>query len=182
MNAIDSSKSDSQWEESSLTALVDHLLQEHHPYTRDKLKELQPLLDKVVNVHGASHPELSELRVLYDRLRNDMDMHLMKEEHILFPYICALEDEEEVSVPHFGTVANPIRMMMSEHEADDVILRRMLEITCDFSPPPGACASYMALYLGLHELVSDLFRHMHLENDILFPKAIETEKNVLGSS
>ncbi len=180
MSAITLSQTDSNWEESSLTALIDHLLQKHHAYTKAALTELQPLLNKVVQVHGGSHPELGELHVLYGRLRDDMDMHLMKEERILFPYMCALDGEEPVDAPHFGTVANPVRMMMSEHEADDAILRRMLEITNDFSLPPGACASYTALYQGLHELVNDLFQHMHLENDILFPKAIETERSVLG--
>lgn len=180
MSATIDNQPDSNWEEDSLTALIDHLLQKHHAYTKAALKELQPLLDKVVKVHGGNHPELGELHVLFARLRDDMDMHLMKEENILFPYMRALDGEQPVSAPHFGTVANPVRMMMREHEADDAILRRMLEITGDFRLPPGACASYTALYQGLHELVKDLCLHMHLENDILFPRAIETERNSLG--
>lgn len=180
MSEANENRPDSYWNESSLTALIDHLLQKHHAYTKSALEELQPLLDKVVQVHGGDHPELRELRELYARLRDDMRMHLMKEENILFPYIRALDDDEDVPAPHFGTVANPIRMMTGEHEMDSVILHRMLEITKDFSLPPGACASYTALYAGLHELVNDLFRHMHLENTILFPKAIETERSVLG--
>lgn len=171
---------DSAWNDSSLTALIDHLLEKHHAYTKKALEELQPLIDKVVRVHGAGHPELGELHVLFARLRDDMDMHLMKEERILFPYMAALEDDEPGSPPHFGTVANPIRMMMMEHEADDAILRQMLKVTNGFSLPDGACSSYAALYQGLNALVNDLFRHMHLENDILFPKAIETERNVRG--
>jgi regulator of cell morphogenesis and NO signaling len=180
MSKITAEQPDSYWNESSLADLIEYILEKHHAYTKTALEELQPLLDKVVKVHGAGHPELGELHVLYCRLRDDMDMHLMKEERILFPYMCALDGEEPVSAPHFGTVANPVRMMMSEHEADDAILRRMLEITGDFSLPPGACASYTTLYKGLHELVNDLFRHMHLENDILFPRAIETERNAQG--
>lgn len=176
MSKITADQPDSYWNESSLADLIEHILEKHHAYTKTALEELQPLLDKVVKVHGAGHPELGELHVLYCRLRDDMDRHLMKEERILFPYMCALDGEEPVSAPHFGTVANPVRMMMSEHEADDAILRRMLEITGDFGLPPGACASYTALYKGLNELVNDLFRHMHLENDILFPRAIETER------
>jgi regulator of cell morphogenesis and NO signaling len=169
---------DRYWDESSLNTLIDHVLQKHHSYTKTALEELHPLLEKVVRVHGASHPELAELRDLYARLRDDMRMHLMKEENILFPYMRALEEDDPVPAPHFGSVANPIRMMMMEHEADDAILRRMVEVTNDFSLPPGACASYTALYAGLHELVNDLFQHMHLENDILFPKAIGTERSV----
>lgn len=180
MSEITANQPDSNWDKSSLNALIDHLLQKHHAYTKASLEELHPLLEKVVRVHGASHPELAELHVLYARLRNDMQMHLMKEENILFPYMRALEEDDQVPVPHFGTVANPIRMMTGEHETDEAILRRMLEITNDFSLPRGACASYTALYKGLHELVNDLFQHMHLENDILFPRAIETERSVQG--
>lgn len=180
MSEITANQPDSYWDESSLNALIDHLLQKHHAYTKTALEDLQPLLEKVVRVHGASHPELIELHVLYARLRNDMHLHLMKEENILFPYMRALEADGTVPAPHFGTVANPIRMMMGEHETDAGILHRMLEITGGFSLPPGACSSYTALYAGLHELVNDLFQHMHLENDILFPKAIETESSVLG--
>lgn len=167
---------DVSWDASSLTVLIDHLLQKHHAYTKAALEELQPLLDKVVRVHGASHPELGELQSLYATLRDDMGMHLMKEENILFPYMRSLDGEGRISAPHFGTVANPVRMMMREHEADDAILRRMLEVTNGFSLPADACASFTALYRGLHELVNDLFQHMHLENDILFPRAIEAEK------
>lgn len=180
MSEITANQPDSYWGESSLNALIDHLLQKHHAYTKTALEDLQPLLEKVVRVHGASHPELIELHVLYARLRDDMHLHLMKEENILFPYMRALEEDDSVPAPHFGTVANPIRMMTREHETDDAILRRMLEITDGFSLPPGACSSYTTLYAGLHELVNDLFQHMHLENDILFPKAIETESSVLG--
>ncbi|BBI99853.1 hypothetical protein FGKAn22_15460 [Ferrigenium kumadai] len=182
MSEINANQSDSNWNESSLNALIDHLLQKHHAYTKTALEELYPLLEKVVRVHGGSHPELAELRDLYVRLRDDMHMHLMKEENILFPYIRTLEAEGNVPVPPFGTVANPIRMMMSEHETDDLILCRMLKITNEFSLPPGACTSYTALYAGLRELVSDLFQHMHLENTILFPKAIKTEKSALELS
>lgn len=171
-----------QWEESSLTSLIDHLLQKHHAYTKSALEELYPLLEKVVRVHGGSHPELTELRDLYARLRDDMHMHLMKEENILFPYMRVLEAEGPIPAPHFGTVANPIRMMTREHETDAEILHRMLVITNGFSRPAGACASYTALYAGLRELVDDLMQHMHLENHFLFPKAIAKEAAVRGSA
>ncbi|HXU94483.1 MAG TPA: hemerythrin domain-containing protein [Gallionella sp.] len=169
-------------DESSLTSLIDHLLQKHHAYTKTALEELHPLLEKVVRVHGGSHPELTELRDLYVRLRDDMHLHLMKEENILFPYIRALDAEGPVPAPHFGTVANPIRMMIREHETDDAILRRMMEVTNEFSLPPGACASYTSLYAGLRELVDDLVQHMYLENQFLFPKAIAKEATALGKA
>lgn len=165
------------WESSTLTELVAHLLRHHHPYTKTALEELAPLLDKVLHVHGEQHPELRELHKQFAELRDDMGMHLMKEENILFPYMLALESDAPPAA-HFGTVAHPIRMMMMEHEHDSVILNKMLEITGHFTLPPGACASFTALYTVLHDLVNDLFQHIRLENDIVFPKAIATEKHL----
>lgn len=169
------------WETSSLTELVEHLLRHHHPYTKAALEELAPLIDKVVRVHSDTHPELHELHKLFAELRDDMGMHLMKEENILFPYMLALESTTPPAA-HFGSVANPIRMMSMEHEHDSQILNKMLEVTNHFTLPPAACASYTALYSGLHELVNDLFQHIRLENDIVFPKAIETEKSLRGQA
>ncbi len=165
---------------SSLTQLIEHLLQHHHPYTRSALESLAPLLDKVLRVHGDAHPELAELAKLFRELRDDMDMHLMKEEHVLFPYIQGLENIANPPAAPFGTVANPIRMMTMEHLHDSLILHKMLEVTGSFTTPTGACGSYTSLYAGLHALVDDLLQHIQLENDILFPKAIETEAALQG--
>lgn len=170
----------SHWETSTLTGLVEHLLRHHHPYTKTALEELTPLLDKVVRAHSEAHPELHELHQLFSELRDDMGRHLMKEENILFPYMLALESSPPPAA-HFGTVANPIRMMTMEHEHDSLILNKMLKITDHFALPPGACTSYTALYTGLHELVNDLFQHIRLENDIVFPRAIEIEKSLSGN-
>ncbi len=164
----------------NLSEMIERLLQHHHPYTKAALNDLSPLLDKVALVHGDNHPELGELAILFKQLRADMDSHLMKEEHILFPYMLGLETDAPPSRPPFGTIANPIRMMMAEHHTDDLILQKMLSITDDFTPPPGACNSYISLYAGLHELVKDLFQHMRLEGDVLFVNAIAAEKIKLG--
>ncbi len=174
-------ESDAHWKTSTLTELVAHLLRHHHPYTKNALEELAPLIDKVVRVHGDSHPELRELHKLFSELHNDMDMHLMKEENILFPYMLELESDSPPAA-HFGTVANPIRMMTMEHEHDSLILNKMKGVTDNFTLPPGACNSFTQLYKGLDELVSDLFQHIHLENEIVFPKAIETENNLHGQA
>lgn len=167
---------------SSLSQLIDRLLQHHHPYTRSALESLAPLLDKVQRVHGDSHPELHELAKLFRELHSDMDMHLMKEEHILFPYMQSLENGANPPAPHFGTVANPIRMMTMEHQQDSLILHKMQEVTGHFTTPPGACGSYASLYAGLQDLVNDLFQHIQLENDFLFPQAIATETALLARS
>lgn len=168
------------WETSNLTDLIGHLLQHHHPYTKAALNDLSPLLDKVLSVHGDDHPELTELASLFRQLRDDLEQHLMKEEHILFPYMLKLEAESSPMPPPFGTIENPIRMMTMEHCTDGAILHKMLGITDNFALPPGACASFTALYQGLHALVNDLFQHIYQENNILFVKAIELEKIKLG--
>lgn len=170
------------WETSSLSKLIDHLLLHHHPYTRSSLESLAPLLDKVLRVHGDAHPELHKLSALFRELHSDMDLHLMKEEHILFPYMQGLENSTTPPPPHFGTVANPIRMMTMEHQHDSLILHEIRAVTRQFTTPPGACSSYTDLYTGLEELVDDLFRHIQLENDFLFPKAIEAEATALRGS
>ena len=178
MNEI--SNDQSAWNGKPLDEVLAYLLRTHHPYTKRALEELMPLLDKVVRVHGEAHPELGELRALFISLRDDLQLHLMKEENILFPFIAALGSGAPVPAPPFGSVANPIRMMRGEHEADSEILHRMRAITNGFAAPDGACGSYVALYAGMRELVDDLMRHIWLENNVLFPRAIECEGDASG--
>jgi regulator of cell morphogenesis and NO signaling len=170
------------WETRSMTELIGHLLQHHHSYTRTALEELAPLMKKVLSVHGAEHPELAELAALLRQLHEDMGQHLPKEEMILFPYILKLEVAAPLSPPPFGTVENPIRMMAQEHHADGMILHKMQGVTDNFTPPADACASFTALYSGLDALVKDLRMHIYLENNILFAKAIEQERNRFASA
>lgn len=170
------------WETRSMTELIGHLLQHHHSYTRTALDELAPLMKKVLEVHGAEHPELAELAALLRQLHEDMDQHLPKEEMILFPYILKLEVAAPLSPPPFGTVENPIRMMAQEHHADGMILHKMQGVTNNFTPPADACASFTALYAGLDALVKDLRMHIYLENNILFAKAIEQERSRFASA
>lgn len=159
----------------NLAELIEHLLAHHHPYTKSALTKLAPLLDKVVRVHGTAHPELMQLQTLFNELNGDLPMHLMKEEMILFPYILNLVTATSRPTAHFGSIANPIQMMSREHQTDGVILEKILEVTNNFALPMNACASYTALYVGLQQLVSDLFQHIYLENDLLFPQAIARE-------
>ena len=170
------------WEDSGLTAIIEHLLQHHHPYTKSALQRLSPVMENVLHAHGEAHPELRELAPLFYRLKDDMDQHLMKEEIILFPYFRILDAEANPPRPGFGTVENPIRMMTVEHHNDGLILHQMLTVTHNFTLPNNACASFTDLYQGLHELVKDLFQHIYLENNILFVKAIALEKAKLGQS
>lgn len=170
------------WQNRSMTALVDHIVAEHHVFTREELVRIERLLDKVVSRHGANHPELTTLSVQFFQLKQELLPHMLKEEQVLFPYLerleAAVQTAREVQPPFFATVLNPVRMMRNDHEVAGELLARIRETTGNFTLPPDGCASFDALYQGLREFEADLHQHIHLENNILFPKAIATEANV----
>jgi regulator of cell morphogenesis and NO signaling len=144
------------------------------------MARLQPLFDKVVSVHGANHPELLQASALFERLCADLTPHMFKEEQILFPYIVNLAKAATNKMPApfapFGTVNNPVRMMMMEHDVAGEIMRDLRKATNDYTVPPDVCISYKTLYDALAAFEQDLHEHIHLENNILFPRAIETEE------
>jgi regulator of cell morphogenesis and NO signaling len=152
----------------------------HHKYTHDGIARLTPLFAKVCSVHGANHPELLELRDVFSGLTQELTAHLMKEEKVLFPYILRMEEavieKAPILPPSFGTVQNPVAMMEHEHDSAGNALRAMLEISHGYAAPADACVSYQTLYKALAELEADLHQHIHLENNILFPRAIEMER------
>jgi len=163
----------------SATALVDHIIATRHVFTAREIERLTPLMDKVVTRHGELHPELYELQSIFTALCASLLPHMQKEEMVLFPYIKLLGDRSEdtpFTPPQFGTVENPIRMMMIDHDTDGERLRKMRSVTDDYALPEGACPSFTALYAGLHDLERDLHRHIHLENNVLFPAAAEMER------
>jgi regulator of cell morphogenesis and NO signaling len=177
--------SDRAWEKEPLTALVRFILDTHHVYTREAIATLPPLATKVRGRHGEAHPETRGVEALVFRLAADLAPHLQKEEQILFPYIEALDRAAGggggPAASCFGTVRNPIRMMMAEHEAAGGILSELRATTAGYALPADACTSFQALYAGLTQLEGDLHRHIHLENNILFPRAIELEEAGLGT-
>lgn len=160
-------------------ALIEHIIAKHHIFTADEIERLTPLMAKVAMRHGDHRPELLELQTIFYELTASLIPHMRKEEHVLFPFIRELVTADDLGLPapfpHFGTVKNPIRMMMAEHDTDGDRLRRMREITKNYTLPEGACPSFTALYAGLEELEHDLHRHIHLENNVLFPAAAELE-------
>jgi regulator of cell morphogenesis and NO signaling len=162
------------------TELIRFIESTHHVFTRDEIMRLLPLMQKVAGKHGESHPELFEIQRLFNELADDLLPHMRKEEMVLFPYIEQLEAanvrDAAVPIPHFGTVQNPVRMMMFEHETAGALLREMRALSNGYKAPEGACPSYNALYAGIEDLEKDLHRHIHLENNVLFPEAIEMEK------
>jgi regulator of cell morphogenesis and NO signaling len=165
----------SNWSESSLTSLCDHIEQTHHAYLRDELPRLTAIIEKVVTAHSDKHPELRELQQVFAALREELEPHMFKEEQILFPAIRHMEQAASRPEFPFGTVANPIRMMEHEHDAAGNGLTRIRKLASDFSVPDGACNTYRVMLDGLRMLEEDTHRHIHKENNILFPRALELE-------
>lgn len=170
------------WQATSMTALIHHIVEKHHTFTKTELPRLAKLMNKVCAVHSELHPELLKLKAAFLSLKDELEPHLLKEEQVLFPYLTNLEEAlaQQSPVPHafFGTVQNPVRMMNIEHDTAGELLAEMREITNDYEVPAEACMSYQALYQALTELEADLHQHIHLENNLLFPKAISTEREV----
>lgn len=167
------------WAGRPLADLVHHIFETHHVYTREALETIALLSEKVANRHGANHPEVLEARRLFRALEGELRPHMMKEEQILFPYILELEAAAEGSgrpASCFGTVAGPIRVMMAEHESAGAILAALRGTTKDYALPGDACLSFRALYERLADLEQDLHRHIHLENNLLFPRALALEE------
>jgi regulator of cell morphogenesis and NO signaling len=167
------------WTTAGLAELIGHIQSTHHAYTRDALSRIPLLLDKVCSKHGPNHPEVHGIRTNFAGLAQEMATHMMKEEMVLFPYIVRLEEAvlagEPPIPPPFGTVANPIRMMMAEHDSAGDVLREIRTASNDYTPPADACMTFQTVYRALAEFEADLHQHIHLENNILFPRAIALE-------
>ena len=166
-------------ESEPLTRLANYILEKHHVFTRNEVERLTALIEKVCSVHGANHPELLQIKSQFLALRAELEPHMMKEERILFPYIVGLEaaaaDNHPAPFAPFGTVANPIAMMMREHDGAGEMLREMRKLSADYKVPADVCISYQTLYHALEAFEQDLHQHIHLENNILFPRAIKLE-------
>jgi regulator of cell morphogenesis and NO signaling len=168
------------WNTAPLTELIGHIVGAHHAYLRRELPALDVRLAKVYRVYNERYgPTLTGLPEVFANLRSELEMHMAKEEAILFPAIMAYEAAIELRQPlprtPFGTVAGPIDVMEAEHESAGRALERIREITHEFATPEYACVTYRALMTGLDELERDLHLHIHLENNILFPRAERLE-------
>lgn len=164
--------------------LADYIVATHHRYVTESLPMLYELSAKVARVHGDSHPETVDIARHFEAVAQELQMHMHKEEHILFPYIkqlaAARRDGKPVARPPFGTIANPIRMMRGQHESAGGSMEEIRQLSDSFTPPEDACMSYRVLYAKLNEFEQDLHQHIHLENNILFPKAVDMEATILG--
>lgn len=164
-----------------LDLLADYIEKKHHRYVSTRIPEIQPLLNKVVKVHGDQHPELIEVEALFNASAGELTAHMKKEELILFPFIRKMvaAGDRPVHAP-FGTVQNPINMMMDEHDSEGERFRKIAALTGNYTPPADACNTYRVSFALLKEFEDDLHLHIHLENNILFPKAIALEQQPVG--
>jgi regulator of cell morphogenesis and NO signaling len=173
-------KVDRDWQREPLSELIAHINATHHKFVRQEIARLGPLFEKVCGVHGKHHPELLHIHAIFRGLAQELTQHLMKEEMVLFPYIVRLEESviqgEPVLPPPFGTVANPVAMMEHEHDSAGAAVRAIRAASNGHTAPEDACTSYQALYRALAEFEADLHQHIHLENNILFPRALKMEQ------
>jgi len=173
------------WRDASLAELAQHIVDTHHAFTQAETSRLNSLIAKVVMAHGASHPELFRLQTTFAGLAEELREHMRKEEDLLFPYISQMEEAARMKrrppEPMFGTIQNPVAVMIMEHEASGQALEKIRETTQNYSVPSDGCASYQALYQALPAFAADLHQHIHLENNILFPRAVELENDLAGA-
>ncbi len=162
----------------SLTELCDHIEAKHHAYLRAALPRLEKLSEKVAKAHGAHVPWVLELRQVFLGLYDELDAHMMKEEQVLFPIIRQVEQGYTGAAGHCGGIQNPIRVMLMEHDNAGDALASMSELSGGYTPPAEACNTFRALLDGLRELELDLHTHIHKENNILFPRAMEAAERV----
>ena len=160
-----------------------HIVDQHHHYVREITPTIQTWLDKLVTRHGEGHPELVAVRETFARLSGEFATHMMKEEHVLFPYIDELAEADRAGtrLPSgpFGTVRNPIRAMEEDHREAAELVAQLRALTSDFTPPAEACPTYRFCFAELERFEMDSKLHVHLENHVLFPEALELEAKLV---
>lgn len=168
----------------ALDFLMIYIENVHHTYVRESLPLISQYANKVAKVHGHHYEEVVIVNQLFHEVANELLSHLQKEEQVLFPYIKQLVDSKKEGntspTPPFGSVNNPINMMEHEHENAGDIFKEISRLTNNYTPPADACNTFRALYAKLEEFEQDLHQHIHLENNILHPKAILLEKEIVG--
>jgi len=167
------------WARASLELLCAHIIVKHHAFARRELPRLLDLAASVLDRHGAAHPELAAIQSALTQLELSVNEHLAKEESVLFPYIVSLERSvsytEEGPVSCYGFLPDPIALLSHDHEETATLLSHLRTLSHNFTPPAGVCLTYRIFYTGLQELEHDLRQHIHLENNILFPRSIKLE-------
>ncbi|MDX8364490.1 iron-sulfur cluster repair di-iron protein [Cytobacillus sp. IB215665] len=162
------SSSQHNWNSASITELINRIIDKHHRYLEEELPQLSPYVTKVMRVHGQTHPELIQVHKLFNTLKADLEEHLISEETELFPSF--LSFERDPSNSNRDKIVNILEATKNEHDNAGDILKELRTVTNNFTPPLGACRTYQLVFNRLEELESDLFEHIHLENNILFNK------------
>ncbi len=169
-----------------LARLIQHIVRVHHHCVRQELPRLAEMASKVATTRGDRAPELAKVAQLIEQLRSEMYAHIQKEEQVLFPFISQMDQESIIAYPPthacFRSVSHPIFMMEQDHESADHIVAELIRLTNHFEPPSWACATHVALFAGLRDFEADLRRYVHLENDVLFPRAIQLETELRARS
>ena len=166
-----------------LDLLADYIEKTHHRYVEDKSPEITSYLDRVCEVHGKDNPELFQIKELFHKTVENMAQHMKKEELIVFPFIRKMEkvkrSGESLQKPNFGSIKTPIDEMEQEHSAEGERLRDIDQLSNNYTPPVDACNTFRVTYSLLKEFENDLHLHIHLENNILFPKSIQMEEELI---
>lgn len=170
------------WE---LDMLIEHILSEHHAYILNKAPTIVALLSKLVNVHGAKHPEIKEIEYEFKQSYESLIAHMQKEERILFPYIIKMiqfrKYKQNSELPNVRSILQPIKTMKAEHQVEGLRFEKIREISQNYTVPRDGCATYLAAYSMLEDFETNLHAHVHLENNILFPKAIHLEEVITSN-
>jgi len=179
----DSTTDTANWGGASAQELVRHIVGQHHSYVRSETPRLMIMFEKVVSRHGQAHSELASLRDLFKALTEELSVHMHKEENVLFPYFEQMESAvaRGAAPPPvvFGSVEMPISRMLADHDDAGELLARIRALSNEYHAPESACPTYRALYHGLEEVERDLHHHVHLENNILFPRALRMEQGIV---
>lgn len=176
----ESRKPPENWDDRSLASLSEHIVETHHVFCRREMLRINSLFKEAIGLDGKDHPELKQIQILFFKMSKDLSMHLLKEEQTLFPYIARVEEaigrNDPVSWPTFGSVENPIRMMVLEHDQADREIEEMRKLSNEYKPPADASDCYTELYSALAAFDHDMQRHIHSEDHLLFPRAVAMEK------
>ena len=172
-----------EFNDMNLGLLIDYIESNHHAYVRNAIPVIQAHLQKVVNAHGKNHPEMKEINEHFNDVADEMTMHMKKEEQMLFPYIRQMAESQKqqdaIVAPSFKTVRNPISVMEFEHERAGQAMAKIRTISHNYEPPADACTTFRLCLTELDEFERDLHKHVHLENNILFPKAVTIENELV---
>jgi regulator of cell morphogenesis and NO signaling len=167
-----------------LDLLADYIYQKHHRYIEEKTPQIKQYLDKLYAVHGHNHPELEQIRQLFNEIARELSIHVKMEELILFPYIQQMVQSKQsntpLRIPDFGTLYSPVQRMKSDYMNEGKKLVKICSLTNNYTPPPDACNTYQVTFELLQEYERDMHMHIHLENNILFAKSIQLEGELLG--